>query len=81
MRTVSGVMTLVQESRFKLVGEDGVHRHFILSHRSAAEPQDLAALVRDAVPVSVAYRERAGYGSAIAVTISLLDRERKGTNA
>ena len=71
-------MTLAQESRFKLVGEDGVHRHFTLDHGSAAEPQDLAALVRDAVPVSVAYRERAGYGSGIAVTISVLDRQPQG---
>ena len=75
MPSVEGVMILTQESRFKLVGGDGVHRHFTLDHGAAAEPQDLEALVRDGARVRVAYRERAGYGSAIAVTIDVLGHE------
>ena len=46
METVSGVITLVQEDRFQLAGEDG-HKHlFVLSHRSLTDIDDLQALER-----------------------------------
>ena len=53
METVSGVITLVQEDRFQLAGEDG-HKHlFVLSHRSLADIDDLQALERSRQRVAV----------------------------
>lgn len=53
METVSGVITLVQEDRFQLAGDDG-HKHlFVLSHRSFADIDDLQALERSRRRVAV----------------------------
>lgn len=38
---VRGVITVVQEDRFTLVGDDGVYRLFLLSPHCPAEPAEL----------------------------------------
>ena len=44
MQTMTGVVTLVQESRFQLLDDAGVYHLFLLSHDAAAEPADLEPL-------------------------------------
>jgi hypothetical protein len=57
MRTKTGIITVVQEGRFRLVGDDGVAKQFVLSHRAPLEPQDLPPLQRAQSRVTVRYRE------------------------
>ncbi len=55
MARASGVITLVQEDRFQLAGEDG-HKHlFVLSHGAFADIDDLQALKRSQRRVVVRY--------------------------
>lgn len=56
-KTIRSVVTLVQEGRFQLRCEDGVHRVSVLAHDAAVEPQDLPRLLRGAGPVDVRYVE------------------------
>lgn len=44
MRTMRGVVTIVQEGRFQLVDEAGVSHLFLLGHAAAAEPSQLPVL-------------------------------------
>jgi len=53
MQRVTGIITVVQESRFRMIGDDGSPRHFVLSHRAPLEPQDLPPLQRDQSRVAV----------------------------
>ncbi|MBN8925570.1 MAG: hypothetical protein BGO51_01520 [Rhodospirillales bacterium 69-11] len=46
MRTLEGIVTVVQEGRFLLTTDDGSTHLLILSHAAAAEPHQLAALQR-----------------------------------
>jgi hypothetical protein len=55
MHTVRGVVGAVQEGRFHLVTDDGRVLPFVLSHKAAAEPQDLPPLAARAARVRVAY--------------------------
>ena len=57
MKSVEGVIILVQEGRFALVKDDGCVMHFLLAHDASLEPQDLPPLQRDQRRVRVDYTE------------------------
>jgi hypothetical protein len=57
MHSVRGRIIGVQEGRFRLVADDGRVMPFVLSHKAAAEPQDLPPLMAKAVRVRVSYSE------------------------
>ena len=57
MRSIRGVVGAVQEGRFRLVADDGRVIPFILSHKAAAEPQDLPPLASNARRVRVEYTD------------------------
>lgn len=56
MDSVEGTVIFVQENRFQLVDHAGVAHHFILSHASDAEPDQLSALQNRQARVRVIYR-------------------------
>jgi hypothetical protein len=55
MKTIDGVVTIVQESRFQLTDDHGVAHLFLLGHDSPAEPQQLEPLARRQARVRVRY--------------------------
>ena len=55
MRSATGTITLVQEQRFKVAGNDGTTRHFILSHHASLDGSDLLRLQQGGRPVEVDY--------------------------
>lgn len=59
MRRAFGIITVVQEGRFRLSSEDGHSLLFALHHRSRIEPQDLPDLLGGQT-VEVAYTATEG---------------------
>lgn len=57
MRTMDGVVTLVQESRFQLTDGEGVSHLFVLSHKAPLEPAQLVPLQSAQARVTVGYEE------------------------
>jgi len=57
MKTVNGVITLVQEHRFQLMDDEGRHRLFILTHDARQEWSDLKRLEQDNCHVTVFYSD------------------------
>jgi hypothetical protein len=57
MQSVTGVITLVQETRFRLVTDQGQGKLFLLSHDAPLEPQDLPDLQRDETRVTVHFTD------------------------
>ena len=55
MRTMSGIITVAQEGRFRLIGDDGHPMQFVLSHDAEVEPQDLGPLQKAQARVTVHY--------------------------
>ena len=62
MRSVRGVMTIVQEDRFRLVTEDGRGLLLTLSRRANVGYGELERLVRERTPVRVAYEGEPDHG-------------------
>jgi hypothetical protein len=60
MQTRDGVITIVQEHRFHLVGDDGAHGLFILAHDAPLEWQDLAQFEKSRSHVRVSYEPAPG---------------------
>lgn len=58
MKSIAGVVTIVQEGRFQLLDAAGVSHHFILHHAAAADPEQLACLVN--LHVRVSYKDPGG---------------------
>jgi hypothetical protein len=56
-RTMTGIVLLVQESRFQLRDDAGVAHMFILGSNAAAEPAQLAALQRRQARVEIRYTQ------------------------
>ena len=56
-KSMDGVVTIVQESRFQLTDDGGVSHLFILSHKSLAEPAQLEPLQHRQARVRVRYTE------------------------
>ncbi|MGH7108904.1 MAG: hypothetical protein ACREFK_00605 [Stellaceae bacterium] len=75
MKTVEGVVTLVQEGRFKLVTDGGCVLHFVLAHNAALEPEDLPTLVERQTRVRVAYSRPDHLVAAVARDLSALDQK------
>ncbi len=59
MKTIEGMVTIVQESRFQLTDDCGVSHLFLLGHDSFAEPDQLEALARTQARIRVRYSEPA----------------------
>jgi hypothetical protein len=55
-RSMTGVVTIVQEGRFQMTDDRGVSHLFVLSSSAAAETEQLAALQRRQARVLVRYR-------------------------
>lgn len=55
-QTMSGVVTIVQESRFQMTDDDGVSHLFILGSSAAAETEHLAELQERQARVHVRYK-------------------------
>ncbi len=51
MRSIEGVVTIVQEGRFQLQDVDGVSHHFLLGHDAPLEPEQLPSLSQRRVRV------------------------------
>jgi hypothetical protein len=62
----TGVITLVQETRFEIENGRGGHRLFLLAHDAPLEPADLQALLADGTPVRVEHCEAEGLIAAVA---------------
>jgi hypothetical protein len=57
MKTVCGVITLVEEGRFQLANEDGVRHLYILAADAPLEARDLEPLQRSGQSVRVRYSD------------------------
>jgi hypothetical protein len=55
MPTIDGVITMVQEDRFRLISADGHYQLFLLSHRTRVDGDDLHRFERARIPVTVTY--------------------------
>ncbi len=75
METADGIVTLVQEGRFKLVTEEGRVMHFMLTHDASIEPEDLPPLAQAQTPVRVAYTKPKPDHLIVALAHSLYTRE------
>lgn len=64
-----GVITVVQESRFKLADDSGRAKLFILSHSADVEPQDLMSLLQSGHRVVVRFDGLKGQIAAVATEI------------
>ena len=73
MRTMEGLVTLVQESRFQMMDDRGVYHHFLLSHGAAAEPSDLGPLQARQARVRVRYEQAPNMIAQIAHRIEIYD--------
>ena len=60
MKIAVGVITVIQEGRFRLSRDDGTSDLFFLSHSAPLEPQDLAALAESEARVVVHYEPAPG---------------------
>jgi hypothetical protein len=70
VRTMTGVITVVQESRFKLVDPQGRCKLFTLGHGAAIDPGDLPPLVRAGHPVTITFEATEGLISGTVSEIS-----------
>ena len=66
MQTSHGVITLVQEHRFRLVDDKGAHALFVLSHDAPLEWKDLEHLQIRGLRVCVSHTAAPGKIAAIA---------------
>lgn len=73
MDEIEGTVIFAQESRFQLLDRQGVGHHFVLSHASAADPEQLPALQRDQARVRVGYRAAPDLLAHAAIRITVLE--------
>ena len=71
MRTMVGIVTLAQESRFQLTDDQGIAHLFILSHGASAEPWQLGELQHRQARVAVRYEESTNLIANIAKRVEL----------
>jgi hypothetical protein len=74
MRSIEGLIIIVQEGRFQLVDDAGVAHLFLLGHAAAADPEQLVPLQSKQARVRVKYRPAEGLIANIAERLVLLDR-------
>jgi hypothetical protein len=71
----SGIVTVVQEHRFELLGEDGMHRHFTLAHDAPLGWNELIRFEHDGCVVAVRHdAPRPGHTSAAVHAIERVPR-------
>jgi hypothetical protein len=75
MPQMTGTVVIAQEGRLQLMDEDGVGHLFLLSHKAAAEAQQLYALQDRQQRVRIAYSEPRGVIGLLAEKIELFDGE------
>ena len=75
MGTQTGYLTVVQEGRFVLEGEDGTHRLFITAHGLGLNPEDLRNLARHRQKITIQYSEPEHLIAAQADSIALAEGE------
>jgi hypothetical protein len=73
MESADGVITVVQEGRFKLVTDTGRVMHFVLAYNAAIEPEDLPALAQAQIRVRVDYTRSDHLIAALAHALSTLE--------
>lgn len=73
MPTMTGTVTIVQESRFQLTDEGGVSHLFMLGHGSMAEPAQLEPLQRTQARVRVTYIQPRNIIGMLAKSIEIAD--------
>ena len=73
MKSIEGIITIVQEGRFQLRDPDGVSHQFELSHKAAAEPDQLPPLQREQARVRVKYEPGENVIGFVARSIERLD--------
>ncbi|MBK4736556.1 hypothetical protein [Noviherbaspirillum pedocola] len=81
MDTHDGVITLVQEHRFHLTGEDGSHRLFILAHNAPLEWRDLESFERSGSHVRVRYDAAPGMIARTAHDVVEIEQLHQGNPA
>jgi len=74
MRSIEGLVIIVQEGRFQLVDDAGVAHLFLLGHAASADPEQLAPLQRKQARVRVTYRPVKRLIAHVAERLVLLDR-------
>jgi hypothetical protein len=74
MRSIEGLIIIVQEGRFQLVDDAGVAHLFLLGYAASADPEQLAPLQCKQARVRVKYRPAEGLIANIAERLVLLDR-------
>jgi hypothetical protein len=74
MAVATGVILVVQETRFRLLADDGSGHIFLLAHDAPLEPQDLPRLTHRRV--RVAYDRSPTLIAGIARDIQTLDERR-----
>ena len=57
MRSARGIISAVQEGRFRLLTDDGRVLTLVLSHKADVEPQDLPQMAAAAMRIRVRYAE------------------------
>jgi len=72
VRTIDGVVTIVQESRFQLVDDGGVGHLLVLGHDSSTEPDQLESLAATQCRVRVRYTQSAEVIGLIAHDVATL---------
>lgn len=66
MQHVLGIVTIVQEGRFRLATPDGRSLHFVLGHQAKTAAQDIADLCARMAPVRVAFDTIQGRSNLVA---------------
>lgn len=72
MEQVLGIVTIVQEGRFRLARPDGGALHFVLAHPEQSAVQDLTTLCTRFAHVCVAYEKIEGRSALVAHKVSEL---------
>ena len=73
MKTITGIVTLAQESRFQLIDDAGIAHFFVLSHGASAEPSQLGELQRRQARVRVRWQEAPNMIARVARRIELCE--------
>jgi hypothetical protein len=74
MKSMDGIVTIVQEGRFQLLDPDGISHQFELSYKAPLDPEQLPPLQRDHAPVRVQYAPGENVIGFVAHAIERLDR-------
>jgi hypothetical protein len=73
MKTLEGIVTSVQESRFLVQTDQGDYQHFVLSQKAPLEPDQLQELQRRQSRVRIGYEPGDNVIAWVARSISLVE--------